>query len=167
MWFVFVWSYNAVNPRVAGHFNEQDNVYWIIYRCMEDGPWWLTVLLVVMSCLAVEFGVQQVIRRVRPFDYQILQENEVSRQFFLQSLDAEMGAGGKKGGASSYAAAKPKPKPAPKPVYKNDFAFDDEEEPAPRPAKKGAKAAASSKPAASKAKSKPAPRRAYDDDDDY
>ncbi|GMJ04749.1 aminophospholipid ATPase 3 [Hibiscus trionum] len=70
VWFVFIFLYSAIMTPL----DRNDNMYWVIYILMGTSYFYVTLLLVPVAALLVDFLYLSVQRWFFPYDYQIVQE---------------------------------------------------------------------------------------------
>lgn len=71
-WFIFIFMYSGIGNRL----DRQGNVYKVIFIIMGTWYFWLLIVLVPITSLAVDFCYEGLQRWFAPRDYQIIQEYE-------------------------------------------------------------------------------------------
>ncbi|KAK9024295.1 hypothetical protein V6N11_004464 [Hibiscus sabdariffa] len=70
VWFVFIFLYSGITTPL----DRNENMYWVIYILMSTPSFYVTLLLVPVAALLVDFLYLCVQRWFFPYDYQIIQE---------------------------------------------------------------------------------------------
>ncbi|KAK9046616.1 hypothetical protein V6N11_052501 [Hibiscus sabdariffa] len=70
VWFLFISLYSAIMTPL----DRNDNMYWVIYILMGTSYFYVTLLLVPVAALLVDFLYLSVQRWFFPYDYQVVQE---------------------------------------------------------------------------------------------
>ncbi|XP_039014026.1 phospholipid-transporting ATPase 3-like [Hibiscus syriacus] len=70
VWFLFIFLYSGITTPL----DRNDNMYWVIYILMGTSYFYVTLLLVPVAALLVDFLYLSVQRWFFPYDYQIVQE---------------------------------------------------------------------------------------------
>ena len=73
-WYLFIFIYCAMKPGTTGSLDSSDNIYYVIYFLLGTPSYWLSILLVPVTCLLPDVLMQGMERWFQARDHQIIQE---------------------------------------------------------------------------------------------
>ncbi|CAG9465195.1 unnamed protein product [Pedinophyceae sp. YPF-701] len=75
--FLFMLLYSGVTPDMLSILNSSTaGIYMVFYNLLEVGPFWLTYMVAAGTCIGTDFLFKVWLRRIRPEDYEIIQEHQ-------------------------------------------------------------------------------------------